>query len=138
MFQVVKGTRDILPEKVEVWQRAERTAHEVFLLYGFREIRTPVLESTDLFRQGLGSDTDVVTKEMYTFLDRKGRSLTLPEQIGRFQYRGSDLLGRRLGDRLEGGEGFGKIRNHGKKEKPQPDHQGIIRILNNLRNMNGL
>ena len=77
MFQIVKGTRDILPERVEVWQRAERTAHEVFLLYGFREIRTPILESTDLFRQGLGSDTDVVKKEMYTFLDRKGRSLTL-------------------------------------------------------------
>ncbi|MEE8184497.1 MAG: histidine--tRNA ligase [Acidobacteriota bacterium] len=76
-YQAVKGTRDILPEQVGVWQQAERMAHEIFSLYGFREIRTPLLEPTELFTSGLGTDTDVVTKEMYTFLDRKGRSLTL-------------------------------------------------------------
>ncbi|MBI4161919.1 MAG: histidine--tRNA ligase [Acidobacteria bacterium] len=77
MFRVVKGTRDILPEEVEDWQRAEGVAREVFARYGFREIRTPILEATELFRTGLGEDTDVVAKEMYTFLDRRGRSLTL-------------------------------------------------------------
>jgi histidyl-tRNA synthetase len=77
MYRVVKGTRDILPEQIGAWQRAERTAHRIFSGFGFREIRTPILESTDLFQAGLGSDTDVVSKEMYTFPDRKGRSLTL-------------------------------------------------------------
>ena len=72
-----KGTRDILPGEVEVWQRVEQTAHRLFSLYGVQEIRTPIFESTDLFAKSTGSETDIVIKEMYTFPDRSNRSLTL-------------------------------------------------------------
>jgi len=72
-----KGTRDILPPEVEDWQLVEETSRRIFALYGFREIRTPIFESTDLFVKSTGSDTDIVTKEMYTFTDRAGRSVTL-------------------------------------------------------------
>ena len=72
-----KGTRDILPGEVEVWQRVEQSAHRLFSLYGVREIRTPIFESTELFARSTGSDTDIVTKEMYTFADRSDRSITL-------------------------------------------------------------
>ncbi len=77
MIQAIKGTRDILPEEAGKWQFAERTARGVFRRYGFREIRTPVFESTELFARGIGEGTDIVSKEMYTFTDRGGRSLTL-------------------------------------------------------------
>ena len=65
-FQAIRGTRDILPEEVSRWQRLERTAREIFERYGFREIRTPVLESTELFTRSVGASTDIVKKEMYT------------------------------------------------------------------------
>ncbi len=76
-MQAVKGTRDVLPGETERWQRVEEAARRVFRRYGFREIRTPIFESTDLFARGIGEATDIVTKEMYTFEDRGGRSLTL-------------------------------------------------------------
>lgn len=77
MIEKVKGTRDILPDEIDRWQFLEDRAREVFSLYGFREIRTPIFESTELFQRGIGTGTDIVSKEMYTFSDRKGRSLTL-------------------------------------------------------------
>jgi len=77
MIQAIKGTRDILPEEAGKWQLAEATARRVFRRYGFREIRTPIFESTELFARGIGEGTDIVSKEMYTFTDRGGRSLTL-------------------------------------------------------------
>jgi histidyl-tRNA synthetase len=77
MIQAIKGTRDILPEESGKWQFAEATARRVFRRYGFREIRTPIFESTELFSRGIGEGTDIVSKEMYTFSDRGGRSLTL-------------------------------------------------------------
>jgi histidyl-tRNA synthetase len=77
MIERVKGTRDILPDEINRWQFLEDQARDVFSLYGFREIRTPIFESTELFQRGIGAGTDIVAKEMYTFLDRKGRSLTL-------------------------------------------------------------
>ncbi len=77
MYRAVKGTRDILPGDVPLWQRVEDSARHTFGLYGFREIRTPILEDTALFQRSIGDQTDIVAKEMYTFLDRKGRSLTL-------------------------------------------------------------
>jgi histidyl-tRNA synthetase len=77
MIERVKGTRDILPDEVDRWQFLEDRAREVFSQYGFREIRTPIFESTELFQRGIGAGTDIVSKEMYTFADRKGRSLTL-------------------------------------------------------------
>lgn len=72
-----RGTRDILPGEVEKWQLVERTAAEVCRLFGYAEIRTPVFEHTELFLRGVGETTDIVSKEMYTFQDRGGRSITL-------------------------------------------------------------
>jgi histidyl-tRNA synthetase len=72
-----KGTRDLLPPETRVWNRVEAVAREVFALYGFDEIRTPVFEATELFVRSVGEGTDIVHKEMYTFTDRGGRSVTL-------------------------------------------------------------
>ncbi len=77
MIASVKGTRDLLPPETRVWNRVEADAREVFALYGFDEIRTPVLEATELFVRSVGESTDIVHKEMYTFTDRGGRSVTL-------------------------------------------------------------
>src|SRR5574340_1042639 len=69
--------RDILPPSSGVWNHVEAVAREVFRVYNYQEIRTPILEETALFARGVGQDTDIVTKEMYTFEDRDGSSLTL-------------------------------------------------------------
>jgi histidyl-tRNA synthetase len=76
-YRRVKGTRDLLPPETAVWAAVEETARRVFGLYGYQEIRTPLLEHTELFVRTVGEATDIVGKEMYTFPDRKGRSLTL-------------------------------------------------------------
>ena len=76
-IQSVKGTRDLLPGETALWQRVEEIARQVFAAYNFREIRTPILEQTALFARSVGTDTDIVTKEMYTFEDRDSESLTL-------------------------------------------------------------
>ena len=73
----IQGTHDILPGTVELWQRIEDTIRSVFARYGFAEIRTPVLEWTELFARGIGSATELVQKEMYSLPDSKGRSITL-------------------------------------------------------------
>ena len=72
-----RGTQDILPEAVRIWQQVEATAREILARSAYREIRTPIFEQTDLFERGIGEATDVVGKEMYTFQDRGDRSLTL-------------------------------------------------------------
>jgi histidyl-tRNA synthetase len=77
LIRAVKGTRDLLPPATAVWNRVEAVAHEVFRRYHYHEIRTPILEETQLFARGVGEETDIVTKEMYTFEDRDGTSLTL-------------------------------------------------------------
>src|SRR5579862_6637513 len=77
LIQAVKGTRDLLPPSTEVWNRVEAAARAVFRAYNYGEIRTPILEETQLFARGVGQETDIVTKEMYTFEDRDGSSLTL-------------------------------------------------------------
>ena len=77
MIQAVKGTHDILPDEIAAWHRIERAAHDLFRRYGYREIRTPVFEETELFARGIGAETDIVSKEMYTFEDRDGSTLTL-------------------------------------------------------------
>jgi len=66
-FQAIRGTRDLLPPETSLWNRVEQTAHEVFATFGFGEIRVPIFESTDLFARSIGAETDVVSKEMYTF-----------------------------------------------------------------------
>src|SRR6202161_4287486 len=77
MIKAVKGTRDILPPSSAVWNQVEAVAREVFRIYNYQEIRTPILEETALFARGVGQETDIVSKEMYTFDDRDGSSLTL-------------------------------------------------------------
>ena len=69
--------RDILPPESALWNRIERASREIFAAYSYQEIRTPLVEVTELFARGVGQDTDIVTKEMYTFEDRDGQSLTL-------------------------------------------------------------
>ncbi|MEO8049996.1 MAG: histidine--tRNA ligase [Acidobacteriota bacterium] len=77
MIKAVKGTRDILPPASAVWNRVEGVAREVFRTFNYHEIRTPIFEETALFARGVGEDTDIVGKEMYTWEDRDGSSLTL-------------------------------------------------------------
>jgi len=76
-IQVSRGTRDILPTKVNYWQFIEATARDILDRAGVSEIRTPIFEQTELFSRGIGEATDVVSKEMYSFNDRGDRSLTL-------------------------------------------------------------
>jgi len=77
VIQRPRGTRDLLPPETRLWRAVESVAHEVFSAFGGEEIRTPIFEHTDLFVRSVGETTDIVHKEMYTFPDRKGRSLTL-------------------------------------------------------------
>ncbi len=76
LIRAVKGTRDILPPASSVWNHVEAVARRVFRAYNYREIRTPIFEETALFARGVGEETDIVSKEMYTF-DDHGTSLTL-------------------------------------------------------------
>jgi histidyl-tRNA synthetase len=83
VIKAIRGTRDLLPPDTALWNFVETTARKVFREYNFQEIRTPIFEATELFARGVGEDTDIVSKEMYTFEDRsraeseKGQSLTL-------------------------------------------------------------
>ncbi|HHW48886.1 MAG TPA: histidine--tRNA ligase [Clostridiaceae bacterium] len=77
LTQAPKGTRDILPSEIHKWQYVERVFADICKSYGYREIRIPVFEHTELFQRGVGDTTDIVQKEMYTFLDKGGRSITL-------------------------------------------------------------
>ncbi len=76
-IQAIKGVKDILPEDMPTWQHLEFTARKLFEDYGFSEIRVPVFEYTELFARSIGTSTDIVEKEMYTFEDRDGRKITL-------------------------------------------------------------
>ena len=76
-FQAIKGTRDLLPPETELWNRVEQTAREVFATFGFGEIRPPIFEPTDLFARAVGGETDIVSKEMYSFEDRDETSVSL-------------------------------------------------------------
>jgi histidyl-tRNA synthetase len=77
MIQLIRGFKDILPGEVEVWQFIEKTAVSLFEDFGYREIRIPILEHTELFARSIGEETDIVEKEMYTFPDRNGELITL-------------------------------------------------------------
>jgi histidyl-tRNA synthetase len=77
ILQAVRGTRDLLPPETELWNHIETTARGVFERYSFGEIRTPIFEETQLFSRGVGEETDIVSKEMYTFTPEPGQSLTL-------------------------------------------------------------
>ncbi len=77
MIRAIRGMRDLLPPDTERWHQVELAAREVFRRYGYREMRLPLLERTELFARGIGAETDIVAKEMYTFTDRHGDSVTL-------------------------------------------------------------
>ena len=76
-IKAVRGVHDTLPTESAKWRRLERAARAVFEAYGYEEIRLPIFERTELFARGIGETTDIVQKEMYTFTDRSGESLTL-------------------------------------------------------------
>jgi len=76
-YKAVKGFKDILPYQVGTWNRIESEAKRIFELFGFNEIRIPVIEKAELFARGIGQDTDIVSKEMYTLKDRKGNFLAM-------------------------------------------------------------
>ena len=81
-YQAVKGTRDIFPEEIAQWKYVEGVVHNLASLYGFSEIRLPMFEYTELFQRGIGSSTDIVGKEMFSFLpDPNGRSITLRPEM---------------------------------------------------------
>ncbi|MBI5213536.1 MAG: histidine--tRNA ligase [Nitrospirae bacterium] len=76
-YNALKGIQDILPPDIHIWQKIESNAREIFQRYGFQEIRIPIIESTDVFIRSIGETTDIVEKEMYTFPDKAGRSITM-------------------------------------------------------------
>ncbi len=76
-IKCVKGVRDIFPPEIDIWKFIENIWEETFSLYGFKEIRVPIFEYTNLFQRGIGESTDIVEKEMYTFTDKSGNSITL-------------------------------------------------------------
>ncbi len=75
--KALKGFKDILPDEVRTWQWIEETARNIFHRFGFTEIKVPILEKTELFQRSIGETTDIVEKEMYTFVDRNGASITM-------------------------------------------------------------
>jgi len=112
----VKGMRDILPPSSTIWNEVEAAARRVFARFNYREIRTPVLEETALFARGVGEETDIVSKEMYTFEDRDGSSLTLrPENT-------ASVLRAYIEHRLDQQPGLQKLYYLGpmfRRERPQ-------------------
>lgn len=81
MIKAITGTKDILPEEVVKWRYLEKIVHDIFERFGYKEVRTPVFEETALFARGIGEATDIVSKEMYTFLDRGETSITLKPEM---------------------------------------------------------
>ncbi len=112
----VKGMRDILPPSSALWNEVEAAARRIFTRFHYREIRTPILEETALFARSVGEDTDIVSKEMYTFEDRDGTSLTLrPENT-------ASVLRAYIEHRLDQQTGLQKLYYIGpmfRRERPQ-------------------
>ncbi len=84
-YKSLKGLQDVLPPETHIWQQIERISRDIFKKYGYKEIRLPIIEATDIFIRSIGDTTDIVEKEMYTFTDKGGRSITLrPEGTAPF------------------------------------------------------
>ncbi len=81
MYKSIRGTKDIFQPEIFRWQNLENYIHELMLCYNYTEIRTPIFEETSLFARGIGDETDIVGKEMYTFTDKSGLSLTLKPEM---------------------------------------------------------
>jgi len=116
-FQAIRGTRDLLPPETALWNRVEQTAHEVFATFGFGEIRLPIFEPTDLFARAVGGDTDIVSKEMYTFADPAENYL--------------EYIQRQL--RELGHEGYSKFTNENPEKLRQEIHDRSEVMLVSLR-----
>ena len=116
MIRAIKGTRDILPPDSAAWNRVETVAREVFRTYNYQEIRTPIFEETALFSRSVGEDTDIVGKEMYTFDDRDGSSLTLRPEATASVMRA--YIEHRL-DQIPGVKKFYYIGPMFRRERPQ-------------------
>lgn len=81
MIKRIPGTKDVLPSEIDKWHFIENIVHKIFHKYNYGEIRTPIFEETPLFARGIGEETDIVSKEMYTFNDRGGTSVTLKPEM---------------------------------------------------------
>ena len=77
MINALRGTKDILPDEISLWQNIEAAGRNIFNIYGYKEIRTPIIEEAGLFIRSIGDATDIVQKEMYAFSDRGGRNIAL-------------------------------------------------------------
>src|ERR1700692_2209428 len=97
-FQAIKGVRDILPPESALWNRVEQAARDVFGTFGFAEIRLPVFEQTELFARSVGQETDIVSKEMYTFEDRGSSALAQLQEAIVLQSAESDQALNRFAD----------------------------------------
>ena len=80
-FQSIKGTHDLLPDDLKTWQRIEDRIRQIMQQFGYGEIRTPAFENTELFIQVIGTDTDIVNKEMFSWVDQGGNALTLKPEL---------------------------------------------------------
>ena len=80
-FRTVKGTHDLLSNDLKVWHRVQSKIYQIMQQYGYSEIRTPAFEKTELFIHGIGVDTDIVNKEMYSWVDQGGNALTLKPEL---------------------------------------------------------
>ena len=80
-IRTIKGTHDILPGETDRWQFLEKIIHDIGSMFGYQEIRTPIFEETKLFSRSVGEDTDIVSKEMYSWKDRDGTDLTLRPEL---------------------------------------------------------
>ncbi len=80
-IKAIRGFKDVLPEEIGWWQKVEETAARILDNFGYKELRVPILERTELFARSIGQDTDIVEKEMYSFSDRRGESLTLRPEV---------------------------------------------------------
>jgi histidyl-tRNA synthetase len=98
-YKSIKGTKDVLPHEVHRWQSVEEKIRAVMEIFNYREIRTPVFEDTELFARGIGKRTDIVGKEMYTFEDKGGQSLTLKPEMTASVMR--SYIQHNLGDKLQ-------------------------------------
>ena len=116
LYKAVKGFKDILPSQVETWNRVESEGKRIFELFGYQEIRIPMLEKTELFARGIGQDTDIVSKEMYTLTDRRGTQLAMrPEAT-------ASILRAYIENKLYDGAGVRKLFTMGpmfRYERPQ-------------------
>jgi histidyl-tRNA synthetase len=130
LIRAVKGTRDLLPPSTVVWNHVEAVARQIFRTYNYHEIRTPILEETQLFARGVGEETDIVTKEMYTF-DDHGSSLTLrPEAT-------ASVMRAYIEHRLDQRPGLQKLYYMGpmfRRERPQKGrYRQFFQIVRNRR-----